>query len=159
MAVLALPRLDSRLVWTRHAVIVNNHCRSIATLAVASLNHCVLFIACHAYKSSVKHNYLCHACVYLVVMSQQIDYDSVSFVISSSYRETVVEALSEQSQTPSEINQRNGEPGIAHVSRALNELREKKLVELLVSEDTKKGRIYGLTEDGEAVAEEVKSRE
>jgi DNA-binding HxlR family transcriptional regulator len=92
-------------------------------------------------------------------MSQKLDYDSLSFVISSTYREIVVEALSEQSQTPSEINSCSGEPGIAHISRALQELREEEMVHLLVSEDTQKGRIYGLTEEGAAVAEELKDRE
>jgi predicted transcriptional regulator len=97
--------------------------------------------------------------MYLIVMSQKLDYDSLSFVISSNYRKTVIEALSKQSQTPSEINSCSGEPGIAHVSRALQELREKQIVNLLVSEDTQKGRIYGLTEEGAAVAEELKERE
>ena len=47
--------------------------------------------------------------------------------------------------------------GVAHISRALQRLRERSLVELLVSEDRKKGRVYGLTERGSAVWETIEA--
>ena len=41
-----------------------------------------------------------------------------------------------------------------HVGR---DLRERSLVELLVSEDRKKGRVYGLTERGSAVWDTIEA--
>lgn len=86
-----------------------------------------------------------------------LDYDKASFVISSGPRQAVIEQLSQRPQTPSEIEAVT-ENEIAHVSRALRELRDEGLVELLVSEDVRKGRIYGLTDAGEAVGEYVDER-
>jgi DNA-binding MarR family transcriptional regulator len=78
------------------------------------------------------------------------DWDLVSYVIRSQYRTAVLRRLVDGPATPSQIA---GEAdfAIAHVSRALGELREKELVELLVSEDQRKGRVYGITEEGERV--------
>ena len=39
---------------------------------------------------------------------------------------------------------------MAHISRAIGELRDESLVELLVSEDRRKGRVYGMTEQAQA---------
>jgi DNA-binding MarR family transcriptional regulator len=39
----------------------------------------------------------------------------------------------------------------SHVSRALNDLRERELVDLLVPESRKKGRIYGITDQGREI--------
>ena len=55
--------------------------------------------------------------------------------------------LADGPATPSQIA-RDESVGIAHVSRALQELRERSLTDLLVSEDQKKGRVYGITEHG-----------
>lgn len=78
------------------------------------------------------------------------DWDEVSFVISSRYRVETLEQLSGGPATPSQIAS-EAAVGIAHVSRALQELRERSLTELLVSEDRKKGRVYGITEKGEEI--------
>lgn len=75
------------------------------------------------------------------------DWDEVSFVISSRYRVETLSQLADGPATPSQIASEAG-VGIAHVSRALQELRERSLAELLVSEDRKKGRVYGITERG-----------
>jgi len=84
----------------------------------------------------------------------QDDWDSVSYVISSKYRvETLVE-LYDRPRTPSKIAEEN-ELSTAHVSRALKELREKGMVELLVSDNQKKGRVYGITEKGKSIAPNV----
>jgi DNA-binding MarR family transcriptional regulator len=77
-------------------------------------------------------------------------WDEISFVISSTYRVATLERLSTGPATPSQIA-KDVDIGIAHVSRALQELRERALVELLVSDDRKKGRVYGITEQGESV--------
>lgn len=78
------------------------------------------------------------------------DWDLVSYVIRSQYRTAVLRRLVDGPATPSQIAD-EADFAIAHVSRALGELREKELVELLVSEDQRKGRVYGITEEGERV--------
>lgn len=75
------------------------------------------------------------------------DWDEISYVISSSYRVAVLQRLSEGPSTPSQVASETG-ISISHVSRALGGLRDRSLVELLVSEDRKKGRVYGITDRG-----------
>lgn len=85
-----------------------------------------------------------------------VDWDLVSYVTSSQYRMETVAELSNGPATPSAVGaniETSGSTG--HASRAISELEEKGLVELLVSEDRKKGRYYGLTDTGEDVAEQV----
>ena len=102
------------------------------------------------------HSFIYACSLYLLAMSaQETDWDAVAFVISSRYRKEALEALGEQPQIPSEI----GKSEIAHISRALQDLREEGLVDLLVSEDRKKGRVYGLTEKGREVFDNIESRE
>jgi DNA-binding MarR family transcriptional regulator len=84
------------------------------------------------------------------------NWDDVSFVISSQYRIAVLRQLSQGPATPSRIADRC-DCGIAHISRALQELRERDLVELLVSEDRRKGRVYGMTEDGQTVWDKIEA--
>jgi len=86
-------------------------------------------------------------------------WDEVGYVISSTYRISVMKHLAESPKTPSSMAKPHTDMEIAHVSRALKNLRERDLVELLVDEDRKKGRFYGLTADGEEVWEVVKEQE
>ena len=86
------------------------------------------------------------------------DWDAVSFVISSQYRVAVMRRLSESPATPARIAE-DADVGIAHISRALQELRERGLVELLVSEECRKGRVYGMTEDGARVWEQIETQD
>jgi DNA-binding transcriptional ArsR family regulator len=75
-------------------------------------------------------------------------WDAAGYVASSRYRLAVCEYLSDHGPgLPSEIA---AETDLAqpHVSRALSELRERDVVELLVPESQQKGRLYGLTEPG-----------
>lgn len=58
--------------------------------------------------------------------------------------------------TPSQIAS-DSDVGIAHVSRALQGLQELELVDLLVSEERKKGRVYGLTESGREIWERIET--
>ena len=84
-------------------------------------------------------------------MSADVDFDDVSLVKASKFREAVVGELAHGPATPSEIAE--GSPyEIAHISRALQEMRDAEIVELLVSEDRRKGRIYALSDAGEAVS-------
>lgn len=78
------------------------------------------------------------------------DWDEVSYVISSQYRVAVMKRLADGPATPSRISE-DADLGIAHISRALQGLRDRGLVELLVSEERRKGRVYGMTERGKEV--------
>jgi DNA-binding MarR family transcriptional regulator len=84
------------------------------------------------------------------------DWDDISFVISSRYRIATLNRLDTGPATPSQIAS-DEDAGIAHISRALQRLREYGLVELLVSDDRKKGRVYGLTEKGKRVWETIEA--
>jgi DNA-binding HxlR family transcriptional regulator len=84
------------------------------------------------------------------------DWDEISYVISSRYRVVVLRRLSEGPATPSQIAS-DADCSVAHVSRALQELRDHSLVELLVSEDRRKGRLYGISDAGEAVWERIEA--
>lgn len=83
-------------------------------------------------------------------------WDDIGLVISSQYRVAVLRSLAEGPATPSRIAD-DVDLSISHISRALGTLRERSLVELLVSEDQKKGRVYGITERGETVWETIEA--
>ena len=80
--------------------------------------------------------------------------DDAAYVLNSRYRQHVIETLKDGPATPRDVADDHG-TDIAHTSRALNEMRERDIVELLVSEDVKKGRYYALTDHGEAVVEDM----
>lgn len=82
------------------------------------------------------------------------DWDGIGFVISSKYRVMVLDRLSDGPATPSRISEDEATE-IAAISHALSSLRDRGLVELLVSEDRRKGRVYGITEEGEEVWLEI----
>jgi DNA-binding MarR family transcriptional regulator len=84
-------------------------------------------------------------------------WDEVGYIISSRYRVLVLERLIESPATPSRIAS-DSNSSITHVSRALQQLRERSHVELLVSEDRKKGRVYGITDEGRSVWETVNTK-
>lgn len=84
---------------------------------------------------------------------ESVDYDAVGFVVSSDYRLAVIEALADGPMIPSKLA-REAETQASHISRALNDLRDEDLVELLVDEERRKGRVYGLTEDGQRLAQD-----
>ncbi|QSG07771.1 winged helix-turn-helix domain-containing protein [Halapricum desulfuricans] len=85
------------------------------------------------------------------------EWDEIGFVISSDYRVTTLKRLAEGPATPSQIAD-EADIGIAHVSRALKGLRDRGLVELLVPEERKKGRVYGITTDGNNVWQQIESQ-
>ncbi|MFC7177442.1 helix-turn-helix domain-containing protein [Halosegnis marinus] len=86
------------------------------------------------------------------------DWDEIGYVISSRYRVAVLRRLADSPATPSQIAS-DADCSIAHVSRALHELRERDLLELLVPEDRKKGRVYGITEPGRAVWSRIEAED
>lgn len=82
------------------------------------------------------------------------EWDEIGYVISSRYRVVVLEQLAAGPATPSKMAAES-DHSIAHISRALGELQDHSLVTLLVSEDRQKGRVYGITEKGQGVWEEI----
>jgi DNA-binding MarR family transcriptional regulator len=78
------------------------------------------------------------------------DWDEVGYVISSTYRVQVLQRLADSPAPTSKIAEDTGCAN-SHVSRALNDLRDRGLVDLLVPESRKKGRIYGITEHGQEI--------
>jgi len=84
------------------------------------------------------------------------DWDDVSYVISSRYRVATLERLQTGPATPSRIAT-DTDLSIAHISRALQELQEEELVTLLVSEERRKGRVYGTTDQGQSVIETIQA--
>lgn len=83
--------------------------------------------------------------------------DPVSFVISSSYRVAVLDRLADGPAPPTRIAS-DTDVRIPHVSRALGRLRERSLVELLVSDESHQGRLYGSTDRGIEVVQLVAMR-
>lgn len=95
-------------------------------------------------------------------MTDATNWDHVGFVESSKYRVLVALALLEQPKTPSQIVESPPDgydvDDTARVSRALGQLRDRNLVDLVVDERTHKGRIYDLTDGGREIAEVVRDR-
>jgi DNA-binding MarR family transcriptional regulator len=82
-------------------------------------------------------------------------WDIAGYVASSRYRQAVCQYLSLRGPgLPSEIASET-ELAQPHVSRALSELRERDVVELLVPESQQKGRLYDLTETGRIALERL----
>ena len=84
-------------------------------------------------------------------------WDHIGFVISSQYRVAVLCRLAEGPATPSQIAE-DEDIGIAAVSHALTSLRDRGFVDLLVSEDRRKGRVYGITDRGEELWQEIEQQ-
>jgi len=84
-------------------------------------------------------------------------WDEVGYIVSSEYRKKTMAELADGAKTPSDISDATGIK-IPHVSRSLKQLREKEVARLLVDEDTKKGRLYALTESGEEVWKDMQSQ-
>ena len=72
--------------------------------------------------------------------------NAISLIKSSEYRHKVLKAIGDEVVTPSEIA-RKVDLRLNHVSMVLTDLKNKKLVKCL-NEETKKGRLYELTELG-----------
>ncbi|UIP01329.1 winged helix-turn-helix domain-containing protein (plasmid) [Halobaculum sp. CBA1158] len=86
------------------------------------------------------------------------DWDVIGYVISSDHRVAVLGRLAEGPATPTRVAD-DVELSVSHVSRAIGSLREKELVELLVPEDRRKGRVYGITSKGEEVWNDIRAKD
>lgn len=72
--------------------------------------------------------------------------NAVSLLKSSAYRLKIIQAIGDDTLTPSEIANKI-KIRLNHVSMFLKELKENKLVKCL-NEESRKGRLYELTEIG-----------
>ncbi len=72
---------------------------------------------------------------------------AISLLKSSEYRLKIIKAIGKDTVTPSEIAEKIG-IRLNHVSTFLKELKVNNLVKCL-NEDTRKGRLYELTELGQ----------
>ncbi|UIO98923.1 helix-turn-helix domain-containing protein [Halobaculum sp. CBA1158] len=82
------------------------------------------------------------------------DWNTIGSVMASDHRVAVLDRLTNGPATPTTIAEDTG-LSVSHVSRALGQLRDADLVELLVPEERRKGRIYGTTDDGVAAAHHI----
>ena len=86
---------------------------------------------------------------------EDIDWETISYLTASTNRTAVAVSLANDGPaTPTEISD-GTDLTPTHVSRAVRQLRDKNLAELLVPEDTHKGRVYGLTDRGSRALEHV----
>jgi predicted transcriptional regulator len=70
-------------------------------------------------------------------------WDKQAFVNASIYRTKIVEGLKNGPCSPKELS-KSLDLKFSHVSRALTELAEKKIVQLLTSKEIRKNKIYAL---------------
>ena len=82
-----------------------------------------------------------------------MSWNDVGYVYASKYRKKVLESLSIRPKTPSTIA-KEANIRITHVSRALNQLVNKGLVECLTPERFR-GKIYRLTPKGHEVYKKI----
>lgn len=86
-----------------------------------------------------------------------LDWEVIGYVVSSKYRVRALRRLSESPAPPSTIAD-DTECAVSHISRALQDLRDHGLVDLLVPEERKKGRIYGITDEGTEIWETIEAQ-
>ena len=74
--------------------------------------------------------------------------EDASFVIRLPHRTMVLRRLVEGNAIPAQIREDTGQEN-SRISEAASALRERGLIELLVPEETKRGRLYATTDRGE----------
>jgi len=83
-------------------------------------------------------------------------WEEVGYIMASKYRKNIVEKLSNKNYMPSTLAKETNIQ-LSHISRALKELSGKNIVECL-NKDSKKGKIYSLTELGRKLSKLIKSK-
>lgn len=78
----------------------------------------------------------------------QVDEDA-SYVAISPNRTAVIRRLVKGNAMPTQIQDDTGLQ-YSRISEAVSDLRDQDLVDLVVDEDTKRGRLYSITDRGEA---------
>ncbi len=79
-----------------------------------------------------------------------------SYVVSSGYREKVIQGLGDHPRLPSQLAEAT-DVRLVHVSRALRELADRGLVVCLTPETKARGRLYGLTDRGLALVAQLRA--
>lgn len=85
-----------------------------------------------------------------------MDWKKYGYVISSLYRQKIVLSLKKYPKTPKQLSSEL-ELHMSHVSSTIKELSENGIVENLAP-DLRKGKVYGLTHDGEEIANSIESQ-
>lgn len=91
-------------------------------------------------------------------MSESDFGEALGKITASSYRERVLRVIDDSPNTPSNIADETG-IDIAHVSRALDELKDIGCAKLDVPEETVRGRVHSATGKGSQVLKRVPSEE
>ena len=86
-------------------------------------------------------------------MKKVTNWEDISFVNSSSYRKKILEKL-DKPKTPSFLS-KELEINKTHISRALSELLEKKLI-ICLTPESRKSKIYVITKHGKQILEKQK---
>lgn len=81
----------------------------------------------------------------------QIEEDA-AFVVTSPHRTKVLKRLTKGNAIPAQIREETGQE-YSRISEAANSLRDRNLIELVVPDDTKRGRLYSITDCGTEVWE------
>lgn len=77
----------------------------------------------------------------------QVEEDA-SFVVRSPHRTAVLQRLTEGAAIPAQIREETGQE-YSRITEAANALRKRHLIDLIVDDDTKRGRLYDVTDRGE----------
>lgn len=83
-----------------------------------------------------------------------MDWRKYGYVLSSTYRQKIVLCLKDGPKTPKQISLES-RLHLSHVSSTLKDLGNKDIVKCLTP-DLRKGKIYGLTDDGKEIADKIK---
>lgn len=78
--------------------------------------------------------------------------DDASYVVRSPHRTTVLQRLAEGAAIPAQIRD-DTDLEYSRITEAANKLRDRGLIDLLVDEDTKRGRLYSVTDQGKDALE------
>lgn len=82
-----------------------------------------------------------------------MDWKKYGYVLSSTYRQRTVLSLKDGPKTPKQISLQS-KLHLSHVSSTLKDLVSNGIVKCLTP-DLRKGKIYGLTKDGNEIAEKI----
>ena len=85
-------------------------------------------------------------------MNKVIKWEDVSYIISSNYRKSILQNLTNPTM-PSKLS-RELNINKTHISRGLNELEKKKMIECLTNK-VNKGKLYMITDYGKEILKEV----
>jgi predicted transcriptional regulator len=85
-------------------------------------------------------------------MDRETKWEDVSFIIASEYRKKVLKNL-DKPKTPTSLS-RELNINKAHISRALSELEDKKMIKCLTP-NSNKGRLYVISDYGKKILSKV----